>query len=136
MIHIHTFSDECTIKDLIWGIEKDQSTHEEVKKEKPKFVRSGAKLLCRISSNRPIPLEKVTEMPTLGRFTLRDEGKTIAVGRVMKYKPYKDAIKPSASAQDVANKLAETKISAKYGNQEASTAGDIVFNLETGKTEA
>lgn len=24
----------------------------------------------------------------MGRFTLRDEGKTIAVGKVLKYKPY------------------------------------------------
>jgi peptide chain release factor subunit 3 len=35
-------------------------------------------------------LEKAAEMPSLGRFTLRDEGKTIAVGKVMKYKPYKE----------------------------------------------
>lgn len=26
MIHIHTFSDEVTIKDLLWAIEKDPNT--------------------------------------------------------------------------------------------------------------
>jgi len=28
----------------------------------------------------------------LGRFTLRDEGKTIAVGKVLKYKPAKEVV--------------------------------------------
>jgi len=32
-------------------------------------------------------MEKFIDMPPLGRFTLRDEGKTIALGRIMKYKP-------------------------------------------------
>ncbi len=37
----------------------------------------------------PIPLEKNEVLPQMGRFTLRDEGKTIAVGKVLKYKPVK-----------------------------------------------
>ena len=109
MIHIHTFSDEVSIKDLLWSVEKDNNTGEEVKKEKPKFTRSHAKVLCRISSNKPIPLEKAADMPSLGRFTLRDEGKTIAVGRVMKYKPYK-TIGKASEVQDLAKKLEETKV--------------------------
>lgn len=28
----------------------------------------------------------------MGRFTLRDEGKTIAVGKVLKYKPYSKGV--------------------------------------------
>jgi peptide chain release factor subunit 3 len=27
-------------------------------------------------------------VPQLGRFTLRDEGKTVAIGKVLKLKPY------------------------------------------------
>ena len=97
MMHIHTFADEVSIKDLVWSVEKDVSTKELVKKERPKFARSFAKLCVRMSSNKPIPLEKASEMASLGRFTLRDEGKTIAVGRIMKYKPFKD-IKPVNTA--------------------------------------
>jgi len=37
----------------------------------------------------PIPLEKHEFLEQMGRFTLRDEGKTIAVGKVLKYKPVK-----------------------------------------------
>jgi len=36
-------------------------------------------------------------MPQLGRFTLRDEGRTIAVGKVLKYKPAKDVISGPAT---------------------------------------
>jgi hypothetical protein len=32
----------------------------------------------------------------MGRFTLRDEGKTIAVGKILKYKPVKVYDNPSA----------------------------------------
>lgn len=133
MIHIHTFSDEVTIKDLLWAIEKDPSTQEPVKKEKPKFTRSFAKILCRIACNKPIPLEKAADMPSLGRFTLRDEGRTIAVGRVLKYKPFRDAGKP-AGAHDAANKAEEAKAGGS-GGVPASTKGDVVFNYETGDVE-
>ena len=37
----------------------------------------------------PIPLEKHDVLAQMGRFTLRDEGKTIALGKVLKYKPAK-----------------------------------------------
>jgi len=45
----------------LWAIEKDNSSGEDVKKEKPKFARSHAKVLCRISSSKPIPLEKASD---------------------------------------------------------------------------
>jgi len=34
-------------------------------------------------------MEKFENLPQLGRFTLRDEGRTIAVGKITKYKPHK-----------------------------------------------
>lgn len=42
MIHIHTFAEEITIKDIVWAIEKDPNTGELTKKDKPKFTRSFA----------------------------------------------------------------------------------------------
>jgi peptide chain release factor subunit 3 len=46
-------------------------------------------MLCRIQTKDPIPLEKHDFLPQMGRFTLRDEGRTIAVGKVLRYKPVK-----------------------------------------------
>jgi hypothetical protein len=41
-----------------------------------------------LKNRNPIALEKFDVIPQCGRFTLRDEGKTICVGKVLKYKPY------------------------------------------------
>jgi hypothetical protein len=46
----------------------------------------------------PIPLEKHEFLEQMGRFTLRDEGKTIAVGKVLRYKPVKVLANPLKSS--------------------------------------
>ena len=126
MMHIHTYADDVNIKEIKWAKEKDPNTGEEVKKELPKFTRSFAKCLVRIATKVPIPVEKINECAPLGRFTLRDEGKTIAIGRIARFIPFnKDKISRPAA-----------------GNQAAATSGpaqakhaDIVFNMETGQAE-
>ena len=40
-----------------------------------------------ITSRIPVTLEKYDFIEQMGRFTLRDEGKTIAIGKVLRYKP-------------------------------------------------
>lgn len=88
MMHLHASSDDCFVKDILSAEEIDP-TGKLVKKEAPiKFIRNGAKARVRISTRVPVPLEKFEAIPQLGRFTLRDEGKTIAVGTVLKYKPH------------------------------------------------
>lgn len=98
MMHIHTYADEITVKDIKWAKEKDSITGEESKKEMPKFTRSFAKCLVRITTKIPIPVEKLSDCAALGRFTLRDEGKTIAIGRVMRYIPFNKDRQPKAAA--------------------------------------
>ena len=41
----------------------------------------------------------------MGRFTLRDDGKTICVGKVLKYKPYSKTASSGASVAAVTKKL-------------------------------
>jgi peptide chain release factor subunit 3 len=88
MIHMHTYADEIQIKDIKWAIEKDLNSGEEVKRDMPKFTRSFAKCLVRIATRTPVPVEKVSDCAQLGRFTLRDEAKTIAIGKVVRYIPF------------------------------------------------
>jgi peptide chain release factor subunit 3 len=57
IIHIHTVADEAIIKDIICSFEKNDK-QEVNRKEKPHFVRSFTKILCRISTRIPIPIEK------------------------------------------------------------------------------
>ncbi len=72
-------------------------------------------------------MEKFDSIQQMGRFTLRDEGKTIAVGKVLKYKTYTKGIvgaSTSAKVQQVTNKMAATTI---------NKAKEDVYDMETGE---
>eukprot|EP00245_Coleochaete_scutata_P005424 TRINITY_DN18943_c0_g1_i1.p1 TRINITY_DN18943_c0_g1~~TRINITY_DN18943_c0_g1_i1.p1 ORF type:complete len:675 (-),score=171.81 TRINITY_DN18943_c0_g1_i1:102-2126(-) len=79
ILHIHSVVEECEIVEL-----KEQMDLKTKKKMKKKvlFVKSGALVLVRIMVNEAICVEKFEDFPQLGRFTLRDEGKTVALGKV------------------------------------------------------
>jgi len=130
MLHMHTFADDCTVKDILVAEEKDPSSGTIVTKENPKFTRSFAKIRARVQTRVPVPLEKFDVVPELGRFTLRDEGKTIAVGKVLRYKPYKVDIEKAASDLnkriDAANKILK---------EENKAVSEEYFNMETGQIE-
>ena len=134
ILHIHTVADECTIKDILVSYEKSEKGGERVEKQKPQFARSFAKIICRIQTRIPIALEQYETIPQLGRFTLRDEGRTIAVGKVIKYKPAKDTGGALAVATNTpaanANKNEETKSDKPAAG---GAAKDEIFDMETGK---
>lgn len=76
------------MKDILVSYEKNDKG-EINEKQKPQFTMSFARIICRIQTRIPIALEKHDTVPQMGRFTMRDEGMTIATGRVLKYKPVK-----------------------------------------------
>jgi peptide chain release factor subunit 3 len=49
-----------------------------------KFVKSASAVIARIAVEKPICAELFSVVPQLGRFTLRDEGRTIAIGKIVK----------------------------------------------------
>ena len=53
-------------------------------KVKAKFVKSGAVCIARVAVEKPICVELFDQVPQLGRFTLRDEGRTIAIGKIIR----------------------------------------------------
>lgn len=81
VLHIHSVVEECEIMELLEQM--DPRTKKPMKK-KCLFVKTGAVVLCRIQVNDTICVEKFSDYPQLGRFTLRDEGKTVAIGKVVK----------------------------------------------------
>jgi len=42
-------------------------------------------VVVRIQVNELICVEKFEDFPQLGRFTLRDEGKTVAIGKIVSF---------------------------------------------------
>jgi len=84
IFHAHTIIEECTIRSLLK--EMDMKTGKP-KPSKPRFVKSNSVVWCRIEVEQEISIETFADMMQLGRFTLRDEGKTIAIGKVIKLDP-------------------------------------------------
>ena len=48
----------------------------------PQFAKKGQKIVALIECAQPICIERFVDHPQLGRFTLRDEGRTVAIGKV------------------------------------------------------
>ena len=78
MLHVHTIAVECTVDRLL--IETNLRT--KVKTREPQFVKSNALVTVKIDVERSISIETFNKMAVLGQFTLRDEGRTIAIGRI------------------------------------------------------
>lgn len=79
ILHLHSIVEECEVTKLVAMI--DPKTKE---KKKTKFVKSGSICIARIAVEKGICVETFDKIPQLGRFTLRDEGRTIAIGKVTK----------------------------------------------------
>jgi len=46
------------------------------------ILYEGQKVVALIETVQPVCVERFVDYPQLGRFTLRDEGRTIAIGKV------------------------------------------------------
>ncbi|KZT33736.1 hypothetical protein SISSUDRAFT_1010743, partial [Sistotremastrum suecicum HHB10207 ss-3] len=79
VLHVHTLSEEVQLSALLHYF--DKATGRKSKKP-PQFAKRGQKIVALIEASAPICIERFADYPQLGRFTLRDEGKTIAIGKV------------------------------------------------------
>lgn len=101
MMHCHTITEECTITDIISSQKKNSGSGLLETVNAPWFVEQFTSCRVRIATRIPVTIEKFDVFPQLGRFTLRDEGKTIAAGKILKYKPHTvtSLVKVAAEAQ-------------------------------------
>lgn len=83
VVHLHTAEEEVTVVELL-SIESRKP--EEVKR-RPRFARQGNVITANLRTARKVCCEAFKEVPQLGRLTLRDEGKTIAIGKILKVLP-------------------------------------------------
>ncbi|KAK9324344.1 P-loop containing nucleoside triphosphate hydrolase protein [Lipomyces orientalis] len=83
VIHVHTAIEEVTFAALLHKLEK--ATNRKSKKP-PAFATRGMKIIARLEvvSTTGFCIERFEDYPQLGRFTLRDQGNTIAIGKVTK----------------------------------------------------
>jgi peptide chain release factor subunit 3 len=82
VMHVHTCAEEVNIKALICLIDKKTN---EKSKTRPRFVKQDQIAIVRLEVlGGMICVEPFKDFPQMGRFTLRDEGKTIAIGKILK----------------------------------------------------
>jgi peptide chain release factor subunit 3 len=81
ILHTHTAIEECTVSKLLANVGKNGKP---VKGERPGFAKSNQAVIARIKLNRKVCVHTYEQMSQLGRFTLRDEGKTIAIGKILR----------------------------------------------------
>ncbi|VDM36940.1 unnamed protein product [Toxocara canis] len=79
VLHIQSAVEEVTVKMVICTIDKKTGA-----KVRARFVKQDEKCIMRLESAEPFCLEAFKDFPQMGRFTLRDEGRTIAIGKVLK----------------------------------------------------
>jgi elongation factor 1-alpha len=59
----------------------------QVKEENPTFLKTGDAAIIQIKPSRPLVIEKIKEIPPMGRFAIRDMGSTIAAGMCIEIVP-------------------------------------------------
>lgn len=81
VMHVHTLGEEVTLSALLHYF--DKATGRKSRKP-PQFAKKGQKIVALIETALPVCVERFVDHPQLGRFTLRDEGRTIAIGKITK----------------------------------------------------
>nr|AAA35132.1 omnipotent suppressor [Saccharomyces cerevisiae] len=81
VMHVHTAIEEVHIVKLLHKLEK--GTNRKSKKP-PAFAKKGMKVIAVLETEAPVCVETYQDYPQLGRFTLRDQGTTIAIGKIVK----------------------------------------------------
>jgi len=90
VVHVHTASVACRISELVAKL--DPKTGQEVEKN-PQFLKMGETGIVKFKPIKDLVVEKFNEFQPLGRFAMRDMGKTIGVGIIIDVKPKKVEIK-------------------------------------------
>ncbi len=86
VVHAHTAQVACRFVELQKKIDPKTG---QVKEENPSFLKTGDAAVVKLEPTRPMVIEKVKDIPPLGRFAVRDMGMTVAAGMVIDVTPRK-----------------------------------------------
>jgi len=80
MLHVHTCETEVVVNKLLTILDPKTKTE----KRNPRFAKQGSQITCELAIPQTIVVAPFEEQQQLGRFTLRDEGKSIAIGKILR----------------------------------------------------
>ncbi len=78
VFHVHTAQVACRFEQIIKTVNPKDGT---TLKENPDYIKTGDIAVVKIVPDRPFVIEKVSDIPQLGRFAIRDMGQTVAAGQ-------------------------------------------------------
>jgi elongation factor 1-alpha len=84
VFHCHTSQIACTLTEIKAKLDPRTGA---VKEQNPAFIKAGDAAIVTVMPTKPMVIEKVKEIPQLGRFAIRDMGQTIAAGMCMNVTP-------------------------------------------------
>ncbi|KAI9291646.1 hypothetical protein K502DRAFT_357513 [Neoconidiobolus thromboides FSU 785] len=79
ILHLHSITEEVSLTKLLHLIDKKTGRKS---KRPPPFIKKGQKVIAELETTGVVCMEAFADYPQLGRFTLRDEGKTVAIGKI------------------------------------------------------
>lgn len=78
VFHVHTTQIACRFDEIVKTLNPKDGT---TLKDHPDFIKTGDIAIVKIVPDRPFVIEKVSDIPQLGRFAIRDMGQTVAAGQ-------------------------------------------------------
>jgi elongation factor 1-alpha len=84
VFHCHTAQIACTLTAILAKLDPKTGS---VKEQNPAFIKAGDAAIVMVTPSKPMVIERVKEIPQLGRFAIRDMGQTIAAGMCMDVTP-------------------------------------------------
>jgi len=85
IFHCHCAEEECEIVKIFETTDRKGKTNKNAA-----FASIGMRAVCMVETARSVPVDTFSHQPMMGRFTLRTEGKTIGIGKIVKLPPKKD----------------------------------------------
>ncbi|MCX8172369.1 MAG: translation elongation factor EF-1 subunit alpha [Archaeoglobaceae archaeon] len=86
VVHAHTAQVACKFAQLIRKIDPKTG---QAKEENPQFLKTGDAAVVKLEPTKPMVIERVKDIPPLGRFAIRDMGITVGAGMVLDLTPRK-----------------------------------------------
>lgn len=90
VVHVHTASISCRVSEISAKLDPRSGKEQE---KNPQFIKQGDSAIMKFKPIKPLVVEKFSDFPALGRFAMRDMGKTVGVGIITDVKPAKVEIK-------------------------------------------
>ncbi len=84
VIHAHTASVAAKITEIVGKLDPKTG---QIAEKNPQFIKVGESAIMKFQPIKPMVVEKYSEIPQLGRFAMRDMGKTVGIGVIIDVAP-------------------------------------------------